>query len=74
MDRHFQANWSKLTGQECITRLITGIWDHVDRVWMYHKNRYEENTNQQVYEEIREKYAGLVERLQAFQMKHLEDR
>jgi hypothetical protein len=85
MDHHFQTNGSKLTGQECTTKLIIGLWEHMDRIWMYHNNRYHENTNQRVVsyktealdrrnEEIWAKHAGLVERLRAFQMKHFEDR
>jgi hypothetical protein len=85
MDHHFQANGSKLTGQECMTKLIMGHWEHMDRIWMYRNNRYHENPNQQVvryktkalyrrYEEMWEKHAGLVERLHVFQMTHFEDR
>jgi hypothetical protein len=85
MDCHFQTYGSKLTGQECITKLILGLWEHMDRIWTYRNNRYHENTNQQVaryktealdrrYEEIWAKHAGLVERLHAFQTKHFEDR
>jgi hypothetical protein len=48
MDYHFQANGSKLTGQECITTLILGLWEYMDHIWTYHNNRYHENTNQQV--------------------------
>jgi hypothetical protein len=77
MDHHFQANGSKLTGHECINKLIIGLWEHMDRIWTYRNNRYHENTNQQVasyktdaldrrYEEIWDKHAGLVERLHAF--------
>jgi hypothetical protein len=83
MDHHFQSNGRKLTVQECIAKLIVGVWEHTDRVWTYRNNRYHENTNQQVatyktgsldriYEEIWEKHAGLVERLPAFQTKHFE--
>jgi hypothetical protein len=46
MDYHFQTNGSKLTGQECITKLIPGLWEHMDRIWTYCNNRYHENTNQ----------------------------
>jgi hypothetical protein len=85
MDHNFQANGSKLTGPECITKLIMGLWDHMDCIWTYYNNIYHENTNQQVsrykteelyrgYEEICEKHAGLVERLHAFQTKTNEDR
>jgi hypothetical protein len=48
MDHHFQTNGSKLTGQECITKLILGLWEHMDRIWTYRNNIYYENTNQQV--------------------------
>jgi hypothetical protein len=48
LDHHFQENGSKLAAQECITKLIMGLWDHMDRMWTYHNNRYHENTNQQV--------------------------
>jgi hypothetical protein len=83
IDHHFQANGSKLTGQECTPKLIMGLWEHMDRIWMSHNNRYHENTNQQVvrnktealyrrYKEIWEKHAGLVEMLHAFQTKHFE--
>jgi hypothetical protein len=85
MDHHFQANGSKLTGQECITKLIMGTWDHMDFIWTYHSIIYHENTNQQVeryktealnrrYDEIWETHAGLIKRLHAFQTKHFEDR
>jgi hypothetical protein len=47
MDHHLQSSGSKLTGQECITKLIMVIWEHMDRSWMYSNNRYHENTNQQ---------------------------
>jgi hypothetical protein len=58
----------------------------MDRIWTYHKNRYYENTSQQVsrykikaldrrYDEIIwETRAGLVERLHDFQTKYVEDR
>jgi hypothetical protein len=85
MDHHFQGNGSKLTGQECITKFIMGLWDHMDHIWTYHNSRYHENTNQQAaryktevldirYDEIWETCAGLVERIHAFQTKHFEDR
>jgi hypothetical protein len=85
MDSHFQMNGRKLSGQECITRLILGIWEHMYRIWTYRKNRYHENTTQQVaryksealdrrYEEIWVKHAGLVERLHDFQTKNFENR
>jgi hypothetical protein len=85
MDHHFQTNESKLTGQECITNLILGLWERMDRIWTYRNNRYHENINQQVarykaevldrrYEEIWVKHAGLVERLHAFQTKYFEDK
>jgi hypothetical protein len=49
IDHHFQANGSKLTGQECITNLIMRLWEHnMDRIWMYRNTIYHENTNQQV--------------------------
>jgi hypothetical protein len=78
MDHHFESNGSKLTGQECITNIIMGLWEHMDRIWTYRNKRYHENTNQQVarynnevldkrYKEIWEKHAGLVERLHVFQ-------
>jgi hypothetical protein len=71
IDHHFQENGSKLTGHECITKLIMALWDHMDCIWTYHNNRYHESTNQQVvryktealdrrYDEIWEKHAGLV--------------
>jgi hypothetical protein len=85
MDYHFQTNGSKLTGQECITKLILGLWQHMDRIWTYRNNRYHENTTQQVaryktealdirYEEIWEKHAGLVERLHDFETNFFENR
>jgi predicted nucleic acid-binding Zn-ribbon protein len=85
MDHHFQSNESKLTGQECITKLIMELWEHMDRLWMYRNNRYHENANQQVlryktealdirYDDMWEKHTGLVERLHAFQTKHFENR
>jgi hypothetical protein len=77
MDHHFQTNGSKLTGQECITKLIMSLWEHMYRLWMYHNNRYHENTHQQVsrykmealdrrYDEMWEKHTGLIERLHDF--------
>jgi hypothetical protein len=85
MDYHFQMNGSKLTGQECNTKLILGLWENMYQIWTYHNNRYHENTSQQVaryktealgrrYEEIWVKHAGLVERLHDFQTKHFENR
>jgi hypothetical protein len=78
MDYHFQSSGSKLTGQECITKLIMSLWEHMDRLWTYCNNRYHENTNQQVarykmealdirYDEMWEKHTGLTERLHNFQ-------
>jgi hypothetical protein len=32
MDHHFQSNGSKLTGQECITKLIMSLLEHMDRL------------------------------------------
>jgi hypothetical protein len=83
MDHHFQANGSKLTGQECITKFM--MWQHMDHIWTYPNNIYHDNTNKQVvryntealdriYKEIWEKDAGLVERLHAFQTEHFENR
>jgi hypothetical protein len=85
MDYHFQMNGRKITGQECITKLIIGLWEHMDRIWTYRNNIYHENTNQQVvrykaealdrrYEEIWVKHAGLVKRLHTFQTKHFDYR
>jgi hypothetical protein len=85
IDHHFQENGSNLTGQECITKLTMGRWDHTDRIWTYHNNRYHENTSQQVsqykiealnrrYEEIWGKHAGLVERLHDFQTTKIKNR
>jgi hypothetical protein len=79
MDHHFQSNGSQITGQECITKLIMSLWEHMDRLWMYHNNRYHEYTHQQVarykmealarrYDEIWEKHTGLIERLHNFQL------
>jgi hypothetical protein len=48
MDYHFQTNGRKLTGQECLTKLILGLWEHMDLIWTYRNNRYHENTSQQV--------------------------
>jgi hypothetical protein len=48
MDHRFQANGSTLTRQECITKLILGLWEHMDRIWTYRNNTYHENPNQQV--------------------------
>jgi hypothetical protein len=48
IDHHFETNGSKLTGQECITKLIMGLWDHIDRIWTYCNKKYHENTNQEV--------------------------
>jgi hypothetical protein len=77
---HIQMNGSKLTGKECITKVILGLWEHMDRIWTYRNNRYHENTSQQSaryktealdrrYEEIWVKHAGLVERLHKFETK-----
>jgi hypothetical protein len=85
IDHHFQENGSKLTGQECITKLIMVLWEHMDHIWTDHNNIYHENTNQQVaryktealdrrYEEIWETHAGLVKRRHVFQTKHFENR
>jgi hypothetical protein len=85
MDHHFQSNGSKLTGQECITKLIMSLWEHMDRLWTYHNNRYHKNTHQQVarykmealdrrYNEIWEKHTGLIDRIHDFQSKHFENR
>jgi hypothetical protein len=85
MDHHFQSSGSKLTGQECIAKLIMSLWEHMDRLWTYHNNRYHENTNQQIaiykmvaldrrYDEMWEKHTGLTERLHDFQAKHFENR
>jgi hypothetical protein len=71
MGHHFQSSGSKLTGQECITKLIMSLWEHMDRLWTYHNNIYHENTNQQVarykmeapdirYDERWEKHIGLT--------------
>jgi hypothetical protein len=48
MDYHSQTNVSKLTGQECITKIILGLWEHMDRIWTHRNDRYHDNTNQQV--------------------------
>jgi hypothetical protein len=48
MDYHFQTNGSKLTVQECITKRILGLWEHMDRTWTSHSNIHHENTTQQV--------------------------
>jgi hypothetical protein len=57
------------------------LWEHMDRLWMYRKNRYHENTHQQVarykmesldrrYDEIWEKHTGLIDQRHDFQSKH----
>jgi hypothetical protein len=85
MDHHFESIGSKLTGQECITKLIMSLWKNMDRLWTYRNNRYHENTNQQVsrykmealnrgYDEIWEKHSGLIERPHIFQLEHFENR
>jgi hypothetical protein len=85
MDHRVQANGSKLTGNECINKIIMRLWEYIDCIWTYRNNIYHENTNHQVvrynnealdrrYQEIREKHAGLVERLHAFQTTRFEDR
>jgi hypothetical protein len=74
MDHHFESTGSKLTCQECITKIIMSLWEHMDRLWTYLNNRYHENTNQQVarykmealdrsYDEMWEKHSRLIERL-----------
>jgi hypothetical protein len=84
-DHHFQTNWSTIPGQKWITKLMLGLWEHMDRIWTYRNNIYHENNNQQVaryktealdrrYEKIWVKHAGLVKRLHAFQTKHVEER
>jgi hypothetical protein len=61
------------------------LWEHTDRLWTCRKNRYHENTNQQVarykmealdrrYDEIWEKHTGLTELLHDFQTKPFENR
>jgi hypothetical protein len=78
MDHHFHASGSKLTGQECITKLTMSLWEHMDRLWMYRSNIYHDNTNQQVerykmealdriYDEMWEKHTRLTELLHDFQ-------
>jgi hypothetical protein len=85
MDHHFESTGSKVAGQECITTLIMGMWEHMEPIWTYHNNIYHENANQQVarytnesldrrYKEIWKKHAGLVERRHAFQTKNSENR
>jgi hypothetical protein len=48
MDRHFQSNGSKLTGKECIRKLIMSLWEHMDRLWTYSNKRYQETKHQKV--------------------------
>jgi hypothetical protein len=67
MDYNFQTNGSKLTGQECITTLILGLWEHMDRIWTYRNNRYHENTSQQV---ARYKTEALYRRYEEIWVKH----
>jgi hypothetical protein len=85
MDHHFQSITRKLIGQECITKLIMSLWEHMARLWMYRNNRYHENTNQQVarykmgaldrrYDEMWEKHTRLIERLHDVQATHFENR
>jgi hypothetical protein len=85
MDHHFESTGSKLTGQECITKLIMSLWEHMEILSKYRNDRYHENTNQQFaryrmealdrsYDEIWEKHSGLIERLHSFQLKHFENR
>jgi hypothetical protein len=85
MDHHFHSSGSKITGQECITKLIMLLWEHMDRLWRYHNNRYHENKNQQVarykmealnrrYDEMWEKHTGLTELQHDFQAKYFENR
>jgi hypothetical protein len=61
------------------------LWEHTDRLWTCRKNRYHENTNQQVarykmealdrrYDEMWEKHTGLTGLLHDFQAKHFENR
>jgi hypothetical protein len=38
MDHHFEFPGSKLTGQECITKLIMSLWEHMDGLWTYRNN------------------------------------
>jgi hypothetical protein len=35
MDHHFESIGIRLTGQECIIKLIMSLWEHMDRLWMY---------------------------------------
>jgi hypothetical protein len=81
MDYQFQTNGSKLARQECTTKLILGLWEHIDRIWTYRNNKYHENTTQQVaryklkpYTEDTRKYGRNVARLHDFQTKHFENR
>jgi hypothetical protein len=81
IDHHFQENGNKITGQECITKVIMGRWDHMDRIWTYQNKICHKNDNQRVsWYKIEalyrrhEEHAGLVERICAFQIKHIDDR
>jgi predicted acyl esterase len=47
LNHHFRGNGSKLTGQESVTKLIMGLWDHMDRIWTYRNNIYHANNIQQ---------------------------
>jgi hypothetical protein len=58
MDHHAQSNGSKLTGQECITKFIMGLWEHIDCMWTYRNNIYHNNTNQQA---VRYKIEGKID-------------
>jgi hypothetical protein len=85
MDHKFQSKGSQLTVQECITKLIMSLWEHMDLLWTYCNSRYHENTHEQVarykmealdrrYDEIWGKHNILIERLHNFQSICFENR
>jgi hypothetical protein len=57
-------------GQECITKIIMGLWDNMDRIWTYRNNKYHDDTNQQVawykIEILYRRYEEILENMRAW--------
>jgi hypothetical protein len=48
MERHYKNEGLKLTGTECVTGLITTLWDNLQSKWMYRNTRFYEKDNGKV--------------------------
>jgi hypothetical protein len=48
MERHYKNEGLKLTGTECVTKLIMALWDNLQRIWMYRNTRFHEKDNETV--------------------------